>query len=197
MPAAEPFNLNKGVSGKSMELKMAEEKRINQTTLRLIMDDITDIEIEAFVFYAQHNLALGSGFGTAIATRGGSSIQKALDELDPLDTTQVVVTGAGKLKANYIVHAVGPRFQEEDIEGKLKTTVLNVLKQCDEKGIKQIAMPAMGAGFYGIPIDVCARVMVETITDYLKNETGIREVILCVLDSREHKPFQTQFNTIN
>jgi O-acetyl-ADP-ribose deacetylase (regulator of RNase III) len=180
-----------------MELKMADEKRINQTALRLIVDDITDIDIEAFVFYAQHSLALGSGFGTAISTRGGSSIQKALDELGTLETTQVVVTEAGKLKANYIVHAVGPRFQEEDIEAKLKTTILNVLKQCEEKGIKQIAMPAMGAGFYGIPLEVCARIMIGTITDYLKSETGLQERILCGLDSRELKPFQAQFNNVN
>ena len=174
---------------------MAQEKRINRIALRV--DDITEIEVEAFVFYAQHDLALGTGFGTAISIRGGSSIQKALDELDPLDTTQVVITEAGKLKAKYIVHAVGPRFQEEDIEGKLKMTVLNILKQCEEKGIKQIAMPAMGAGFYGIPLDTCARIMIGTITDYLRNETGIQEVILCVLDSREHGPFQAQFNTVN
>ena len=188
---------HQGVNGNYMELKIAVEKRINQTSLRLMVDDITNIEVEAFVFYARHDLTLGSGFGTAISTRGGASIQKELNELGSLDTTQVVITGAGKLKAKYIVHAVGPRFQEEEFEAKLNTTVLNVLKRCEEKGIKQIALPAMGVGFYGIPLDTCARIMIETITEYLRTDTGIRGAIICVLDSREHKVFKARFDTIN
>ena len=115
--------------------------------VRLIRGDITELDVDAFVFYAQPDLALGSGFGTAISVRGGPSIQKELDELGPVETGQAVVTGAGKLKADFIVHAVGPRFQEEDTEGKLRTTVLNSLKAAEEKGVKRIALPAMGAGF--------------------------------------------------
>ena len=60
---------------------VAEGTQLNQTQLRLITGDITDLEIEAFVFYAESNLAVGSGYGTAISVRGGPSIQKELDEL--------------------------------------------------------------------------------------------------------------------
>jgi len=171
---------------------MAVEKRVNQSVVRLMKGDITDMEIEAFVFYARHDLVVGTGFGTAISTRGGPTIQKELEELAPLQTGEAVVTAAGTLKAKHVVHAVGPRFQEEDTEGKLRTTILNSLKRAEEKGIKQIALPAMGAGFYGIPLDVCARVMVETIKGYLEGETVIKEVILCMLDSREYEPFNFQ-----
>ncbi|NIO27748.1 MAG: hypothetical protein GTO29_04240 [Candidatus Latescibacteria bacterium] len=173
---------------------MTEEKRINQSTLRLIKDDVTDIDIDAFVFYAQPNLALGAGFGTAISTRGGASIQKELDEIaSPIATGDAVVSSAGKLKAKYIIHAVGPRFQEEDTEDKLRTTMRSALKRAEENGFERIAFPAMGVGFYGIPLDLCARVMIEAIKDHLEGETGIKEVIICVLDSREYKPFQSQF----
>lgn len=180
-----------------VEQAMAVEKRVNQSVVRLIKGDITDIEIEAFVFYARHDLVLGTGFGTAISTRGGPTIQKELEGLAPLQTGEAVVTAAGNLKAGYIVHAVGPRFQEEDIEGKLRTTILSSLKCADEKGIKQIALPAMGAGFYGIPLDVCARVMLGTTKSYLEGETGIEEVILCVLDSREYEPFNSELSKLN
>lgn len=163
--------------------------QVGRSAVRLVCGDITDLEVDAFVFYAQHDLVLGSGFGTAISTRGGPSIQKELDELGPLETGQAVVTGAGNLKAQHIVHAVGPRFNEADTDGKLRTTVLNSLRAADEKGLKRIAMPAMGAGFYGIPLDVCARVMLDTLVGYLEGESGIEEVVLCVIDRREHGPF--------
>lgn len=175
---------------------VAEGVNINRSQLRLNQGDITELEVDAFVFYAEHNLALGSGYGTAISVRGGASIQKELNELGPVETTQAVVSGAGNLKAEFIVHAVGPRFQEEDMEGKLQTTILNSLKAAEEKGVKRIAFPAMGAGFYGVPLDMCARVMIETIKGYLEGETEIQEVVICVPDKREFLPFDSQMATL-
>jgi len=176
-----------------MEQTKSEQTVVNQTGVSLQIGDITDLEVDAFVFYAEHSLKVGTGFGTAISTRGGPTIQKELDELAPLATGEVVVTEAGKLKAKHIVHAVGPRFQEEDIESKLRTTVTNSLIAADSKQIKILAMPAMGAGFYGIPLPDCARIMIETIKGHLEGSTGIKEVILCVLDSREYGPFKAAF----
>jgi len=176
---------------------VADSVEIHRSTMRLIRSDITELDVDAFVFYAQLDMTLGSGFGTAISVRGGPSIQKELDEIGPVETGQAVVTGAGKLPADFIVHAVGPRFQEEDTEGKLRTTVLNSLKAAEEKGVQRIALPAMGAGFYGVPLDVCARVMIEAIKSYLAGDTEIQEVVLCVGDRREFAPFEAQLASLS
>jgi len=175
---------------------VADETKIKDSVLRLMKTDITDMEIESFVYYAQHNLNLGSGYGTAISVRGGPGIQKELDELGPLKTTEVVASKAGEMKAQNIIHAVGPRFQEEDLEKKLETTVENCLKLAEEKGFKQIAFPPMGAGFYGVPLDVSARITLGTIKDHLAGETGIREVTICLHGLREYEPFQKQLASL-
>ena len=172
---------------------LSEQTQIHRSMLRLVRADITELAVDAFVFYAQPDLALGSGFGTAITVRGGPSIKEELDQLGPLATGAAVVTGAGKLTADYIVHAVGPRFNEADTERKLSTTVVNALRAAEEKGARRIALPAMGAGFYGIPLDACARVMVAAIKSYLEGATAIQEVVLCVMDQRELRPFEAQF----
>ncbi len=171
---------------------MSDKLQINNSTLSIIKGDITDLEIEAFVYYAQEDLALGAGFGNSISMRGGPSIQKELQEIGPKKTTEVVLSSAGEMKADYIIHAVGPKFQEEDLETKLKETIMNSLKLADLKGIKKIAFPPMGSGFYGVPLDQSARVMFETISEYLSGETEIDEVVICLLDNREFKPFQEQ-----
>ncbi len=171
---------------------MADETKVKDSVLRLEMTDITDIEVESFVYYAQHDLALGSGFGTAISMRGGPVVQKELNDMGPLKTTEVVVSGAGEMKAGHIIHAVGPRFQEENLEDKLKTTIENCLKTADDKGYKQVAFPPMGAGFYGVPADVSARITLGTIKEYLAGTTGIREVTVCLYDTRMYPPFQKQ-----
>ncbi len=175
---------------------IVEGKPINDTAVHLLKGDITLLEVDAFVFYAQADLALGTGFGTAISVRGGPSIQKELQDLGPLATGEAVVSAAGKLKAKYIVHALGPRFQEEDTEAKLRITVRNSLVRAEEKGIRRIAFPAMGAGYYGIAPHVCARVMLSTIGDYLKGRTEIKEVTICVLDTNQYESFRTQFTSL-
>jgi len=171
---------------------MTDQIQVKDGTIRLMKADITDIEIEAFVYYAQHDLALGSGFGTAISMRGGPSVQQELKALGPLQTTEAVVSSAGEMKAEYIIHAVGPRFQEENLEDKLKKTILNSLKKAEEKNIKAIAFPPMGAGFYGVPLNVSAEVTINTIREYLAGDTAIRDVVICLNDMREYKPFQSE-----
>lgn len=172
------------------------EKTINSTAVRLVKDDITAMDVEAFVYYATSDLKLGTGHGNAITMRGGMAVQKELDEIGGLGLTEAVITEAGELKAQYIVHAVGPKFQEEDMEGKLKTTVFNALKKADEKGIKALAFPPMGAGFYGIGLAISAEVMLEALDEYLKGATGLKEVIICANDSRDFVPFKNQMEDI-
>ena len=164
--------------------------QIGGRTLKLIKGDLTALDVEAFVFYATPDLQLGSGYGTAVTVRGGPRIQEELNKMGPVQVTEAVVSGAGELTAQHIVHAVGPKFQEEDTEHKLRATIQNSLRAADAKGIKVLAFPPMGAGFYGIPLPVCADVMVTTLVDYLDGDTGIQEVIICAMDSREYKPFE-------
>lgn len=166
------------------------ENKINNSVIRLQKGDLTIMDIEAIVHYARRDLVLGAGFGSAIAARGGMVIQDELKPFGTLSVTDVVVTSAGQLNMEYIIHAVGPRFQEASTEDKLRLTVKNVLKAAEEKGIKQIAFPPLGTGFYGIPLDLCARVMFEVITDHVSKESSIEEIIICVLDNREFKTFQ-------
>jgi len=169
-----------------------EETTVSRGVIRLLKGDITDLDVDAFVFYARPDLALGSGFGTAITVRGGPTVQQELAGLGPLAVGNAVVTGAGNLRATWIIHAVGPRFQEQDTEAKLRATVRRALELAEEKGIARLAMPAMGAGYYGIPNDLCARVMLETVRAHLAAATSITEVVVCVLDTPQFAAFQVR-----
>ena len=152
---------------------VADETRINRTVLRLIKEDLTMLDVDAFVFYAANDLALGSGFGTAVSVRGGPTVQEELEKLAPVETGQAVVSAAGKLKAEHIIHAVGPKFQEGDTEGKLRTTMRNTLKRAEENGIKRLALPAMGAGYYMIPPDQLTERQVQHYILYVRDDLGV------------------------
>jgi len=54
----------------------------------------------------------------------------------------------------------------------------------------------MGAGFYGIALDVCAAVMLECITAFLQEETSLEEIIICVIDYRDYQAFEPKLSEI-
>ncbi len=166
------------------------ERTVNRTRVRLERGDLTALEVDAFVFYAREDLALGSGFGTAIQVRGGDTVKKELEKLGRVAPGQAVVSGAGKLKAKFIVHACGPKFQEPDTESKLRATMRAALWAAEQKGVKALAFPPMGAGFYGVPLDLCVRIMLEEIAGYLKGATALEQVIVCVADERDFEAFK-------
>ena len=173
------------------------KKKVKNSTIKLIKGDITDMVVDAFVFDIKEDLKLGSGFGGAISVRGGPSIQEELNKLPKLSVGEAVITDAGKMKAKYIIHANGPKFQEDDIPGKLKKATLNSLEISEKKrDIENVAFPPMGTGIYGVPLDLCADVMLKTVKEYISGSTKLKEVIFCLLDSRESKPFREKLEKI-
>ena len=175
---------------------MSEEKKLGGTAVRVETRDITDFEVDGFVYYAVEDLALGTGFGTAIQARGGPGIRKELEELGPIGLGEAVASSAGNMKAKSIIHAVGPKFQESGREEKLRVTMQNSLRVAEEQGLKTLAFPAMGAGFYMIPVEMSARVMYETIREHVTNSSGLEEITICVLDSNQYGVFTSQLQAL-
>jgi O-acetyl-ADP-ribose deacetylase (regulator of RNase III) len=173
------------------------ESKIKDSIVRLEKGDLTAMDIEAIVFYASPDLVLGAGFGSAISARGGMSIQEELKSYGTISTGEAVVTAAGELNSKFIIHAVGPRFQEDNTEEKLTATMQNALKAAKEKGIRKIAFPPMGSGFYGVPLDMCARIMLKVIQKHLLENSTLEEIVICVIDDREYKVFQEYWETKN
>ena len=103
---------------------------------------------------------------------------------------EAVVTTAGKLKAKKIIHACGPKFHEPGLKEKLHDCMLSALAVADQNGFKTLAFPAMGAGFYGVPLPLCASVMLEAVRDFVQKETSLEEIIICVVDRREFAVFR-------
>jgi O-acetyl-ADP-ribose deacetylase (regulator of RNase III) len=68
-----------------------------------------------------------------------------------------VATTAGKLPFKAVIHAVGPRFGEGDEEKKLTQALSSAFALAAEKGWQAVAFPAVSAGIFAVPLDICAR----------------------------------------
>ncbi len=168
------------------------ELKVKSSMLSLVHGDITEIETDAIVNAANTNLILGGGVAGAIKAKGGPTIQ---DECNKIGSTYVggaIITTGGKLKAKYVIHAVGPRMGEGNEDQKLKNATFNSLKLMDEYKLKTIAFPAISTGIFGYPIERCAKIMLSTTIEYLEGNTQIDQVIFCLYTSSDFEVFEKE-----
>ena len=170
--------------------------RVGRSIVELVKGDITELEVDAIVNAANSRLKMGGGVAGAILRKGGWSIQEECDRIGYCQVGGAVITGAGKLKAKYVIHAVGPRMGEGDEDRKLRNATLNSLKLAEKHGIKSIAFPAISTGIFGFPKDRCAKIMLRTAVDYLKAGSSIERVIFCLYDDETYQIFAEELNRI-
>ena len=138
------------------------ERKVGERVIRIVRDDITAMEVDAFVFDITEDAKLGSGHGSAIQQRGGVKIQEALDAAGSCPVGEALITTGGLLKAKHIIHANGPKFCEPDEEGKLRTGHrVGSFGSPKEKGVKTLALPRRSEpGSIRFPWICAPRVMV-------------------------------------
>lgn len=167
------------------------EKMVNGRKIRLIQGDLTELDTDAIVNAANAQLILGGGVAGAIRTKGGPTIQEECDRIGGTTVGEAVVTGAGNLRARYVVHAVGPRMGEGNEDEKLRQATLNSLKRATEKKMRSIAFPAVSTGIFGFPKDRCARIMLDTAKTFLaQEETSLEEVVFCLWSAEDLEIFR-------
>lgn len=165
--------------------------KIGQTELRVVQDDITAQKVGAIVNAANDQLILGGGVAGAIRAKGGPSIQAECDRIGFTPVGTAAITGAGDLAADYVIHAVGPRWGEGDEEAKLAGAITSSLKLADDNEITSIAFPAVSTGIFGFPVKPAARIMLRAAGDYLKpGQTGLKEVIFCLFGPADLAVFE-------
>jgi O-acetyl-ADP-ribose deacetylase (regulator of RNase III) len=163
--------------------------KIGNRILELTEGDITEMETDAIVNAANDRLILGGGVAGAIRRKGGPEIQKECDKIGGTCVGGAVITTGGNLKAQHVIHAVGPRMGEGNEDGKLRKATLNSLKLADQNKLKSIAFPAISSGIFGFPIQRCAEIMLGTTIDYLKGPTGLEKVVFCLFGEDSYQVF--------
>ncbi len=152
--------------------------QLEGTQLELAEGDITELEVDAIVNAANEELQLGSGVAGAIREKGGPSIQEECNRIGGTPVGTAVLTGGGDLKADHVIHAVGPKMGEGDEDRKLQSAIRSSLALADRHGLKSIALPAISTGVFGFPMDRCARILLTEVYRYLQGGTKIERVVV-------------------
>lgn len=150
--------------------------------LYFIKGDITEMAVDAIVNPASTNLAAGGGVSAAILRKGGNRIQEECDFIGSIALGETAVTTAGTLKAFYVIHAavITPGGTATDKSVRLATH--NTLLRAEEKAFKTLALPALGTGAAGFPMEECATIMIREVLEHLKSRTSLEKIYFVLFD---------------
>lgn len=155
--------------------------------------DITIMNVDAIVNAANASLLGGGGVDGAIHAAGGSAIIEACRDIrrhrypEGLPVGKAVVTTAGDLPSQYVIHTVGPvwRGGSSNEASMLQEAYTNSMTLATETGISSIAFPAISTGVYGYPKERAARIMLEVVNRYLTEHALPRTVYLVFFSNRD------------
>lgn len=167
------------------------EFKIGPTVFFLEEGDITQQTTEAIINAANSRLAGGGGVDGAIHRAGGPAIMEECRRIGGCPTGQAVITTGGHLKANYVIHTVGPIYQRGS-KGEaqlLASAYRESLKLAHKKGIRSVAFPSLSTGAYGYPLDQAAQIAVKTVGDYLRENPVFDRVGFVLFGSQSYQVY--------
>jgi O-acetyl-ADP-ribose deacetylase (regulator of RNase III) len=172
--------------------------QLGSSQVQLLKGDITKIAVDAIVNAANSSLAGGGGVDGAIHRAGGPEIMRELNEVADrigghCETGQAVVTGAGRLPAKFVFHAVGPRYRDGN-HGEpelLKSCYETCLRLAAEHDVKTMSFPSISTGIYGYPIEEAATIALTTVIEWLRHHTDtVRTVKMVQFSDRDHEVYR-------
>ncbi len=173
--------------------------QINDTTLELVEGDISTLDTDAIVNAANQRLAHGGGVAGVIAQAGGPAIQEESNawvrQHGPVPTGSAAITSGGKLKADYVIHAVGPVYgstSKSTAAELLASAVKSALEIADDHELTSIALPAISTGIYGYPMDEAAEVMLAAAGEYVRSGTELKQIVFCLYGQSAFNTFAEQ-----
>ncbi|RFS23352.1 O-acetyl-ADP-ribose deacetylase [Chitinophaga silvatica] len=156
--------------------------------IKIVKGDITKVKVDAIVNAANSSLMGGGGVDGAIHRAGGPEIledcRAIVARQGGCKTGEAVITRAGNLPAKYVIHTVGPVWNngKKNEEALLANCYFNSLTLAANNDVKSIAFPNISTGIYHFPKDLAARIAIETIAVFLEKIFIPDEIILVCFD---------------
>jgi len=171
--------------------------------MQIRQGDITKVEVDAIVNAANSSLLGGGGVDGAIHLAGGPQIleecQAIRKKQGECPTGEAVITTAGKLRAKYVIHTVGPVWHggEKDEPRLLANCYRNSLALAVENAVTTIAFPNISTGVYRFPKALAAEIALQTVAAFLKDEQQIKKVIFVCFDRENYELYQRKINELS
>jgi O-acetyl-ADP-ribose deacetylase len=151
---------------------------VAELELSVVEGDITALEVDAIANAANNELWMGAGVAGAIKRAGGEEIERDAVAKGPIPVGEAVATGAGRLKARWVIHGAVMGQDLRTNADLVKQTTESCLREAEELGVESIALPAFGTGVGGFALEECAEIMVAAVQAH--EPTSLNRVVFAV-----------------
>ena len=162
----------------------------------IVRNDITKMQVDAIVNSANPRAIVGGGVDRAIHQAAGAELLAARKKIGNIPTGTAAVTPAYRLHARYVIHTVGPVWQDGSHGERelLSRAYQNSLRLAAERDCSSIAFPLLSAGVFGCPSEIAIAAAVQAIRDFLQEHD--MDVYLVVFDRKSFKISDTLFDDV-
>jgi len=173
--------------------------RVGQADIYLERGDITEYEVDAIVNAANSQLSMGAGVASAIKRKGGTIVEEDALRQGPIEAGEVVVTTAGNLPANYVIHAAVMGADLRSSADLVRRATLNTLRRAEELRLHTLAFPAFGTGVGRLAPKEAATAMVEALRAHLTEtrESSLRRIHLVLFQDDTYQAFGTLLGLVS
>ena len=166
---------------------------MDATRVLIISGDLVEQKVDAIVNAANNDLQLGGGVADAIRRAGGPTIQDECDAHGPIQVGEAAITGGGNLPARFVIHAASMALGGRTSRASLRSSMDDSFRLAQLNHVTTMAVPAVGTGIAGFPIDECARVMAESLSDSLRHGWAVEEVRFVLFSEDSKHAFEAAF----
>ncbi len=160
--------------------------------VKIIVADITTLQVDAIVNAANRSLRGGGGVDGAIHAAAGPGLLEECRRLGGCETGEAKVTRGYRLNAKYVIHTVGPVYKDglQGEAGQLAACYRNSLLLALTTGVRSVAFPSISTGVYGYPVKEAAGIAMEEIRRFRKEYPGKLEVVMCCFSERDRQLYK-------
>ncbi|MBQ6660829.1 MAG: macro domain-containing protein [Lachnospiraceae bacterium] len=148
--------------------------------------NITALDCDCVVNATNTTLLGGNGMDNSILREAGPELVRECAALKGCDIGRAKITGGYRLKAQFVIHTVGPKYSGDETDPVYLTMCYeNCLNLAMKYDIHSIAFPAISTGYYGYPLRAATMIANRTVQSWMRRhpDYGIK-VIFVSADER-------------
>ena len=150
--------------------------------IEIVQADITTLDVDAIVNAANSSLLGGGGVDGAIHRAAGPELVRASAALAPCTPGDAVITPGFRLRAKYVIHAVGPIWRggyEDEAALLARAYERSFTLARQTPSVRSIAFPAISTGVYAFPKERAAAIALDVM---LAQEAAFDRIVACLFD---------------
>lgn len=151
--------------------------------IRVVLGDMATLEVQGLVRPVRTDLAPVDAAARDVVVAAGQELEERLSRIGMLPVGGAVLTPAGELAAEYLIHVVVMSEEEPQTTFSIQRALRNGLRRASDWGLESLAVPALGLGAGSMEPEASARSLVQVLFNHL--DEGVPPLDLAIVVDSE------------